>query len=82
MGPEDVTPHTLWHSVAYRMLNVEIENTFYGVRNRIRHASIQTTDGSTTTSIGSDWSLSRSPHSFESPSSISDRIRSEPRRAG
>ena len=42
--PEDVTPHTLRHSVAYRMLNVEEGNTFYNVRNRLRHASIQTTE--------------------------------------
>ncbi|WP_280585083.1 tyrosine-type recombinase/integrase [Halorubrum sp. Boch-26] len=42
--PEDVTPHTLRHSVAYRMLNVEDGNTFYDVRNRLRHASIQTTE--------------------------------------
>ncbi|EMA67588.1 integrase family protein [Halorubrum aidingense JCM 13560] len=42
--PEDVTPHTLRHSVAYRMLNVEDNNTFYDVRNRLRHASIQTTE--------------------------------------
>ncbi|VTT88005.1 Site-specific recombinase XerD [Halorubrum sp. DM2] len=42
--PEDVTPHTLRHSVAYRMLNVEEGNTFYDVRNRLRHASIQTTE--------------------------------------
>ena len=26
------------------MLNVEESNTFYGVRNRLRHASIQTTE--------------------------------------
>ncbi|EMA57250.1 tyrosine-type recombinase/integrase [Halorubrum lipolyticum] len=43
-NPEDVTPHTLRHSVAYRMLNVEDGNTFYDVRNRLRHASIQTTE--------------------------------------
>jgi integrase/recombinase XerC/integrase/recombinase XerD len=42
--PTDVTPHTLRHSVAYRMLNVEEGNTFYDVRNRLRHASIQTTE--------------------------------------
>ena len=41
--PEDVTPHTLRDSVAYRMLNVE-EETFYDVRNQLRHASIQTTE--------------------------------------
>ncbi|GAA0507805.1 integrase/recombinase XerD [Halorubrum aquaticum] len=42
--PADVTPHTLRHSVAYRMLNVEEGNSFYDVRNRLRHASIQTTE--------------------------------------
>lgn len=42
--PEQVTPHTLRHSVAYRMLNVEEGNTFYDVRNRLRHATIQTTE--------------------------------------
>lgn len=42
--PEDVTPHTLRHSVAYRMLNVEDGRTFYDVRNRLRHATIQTTE--------------------------------------
>lgn len=41
---DQVTPHTLRHSVAYRMLNVESDNTFYDVRNRLRHASIQTTE--------------------------------------
>ena len=41
---EDVTSHTLRHSVAYRMLNVEDGNTFYDVRNRLRHASLQTTE--------------------------------------
>jgi len=42
--PTDVTPHTLRHSVAYRMLNVEEGHTFYDVRNRLRHATIQTTE--------------------------------------
>ena len=42
--PEQVTPHTLRHSVAYRMLNVEEGNSFYDVRNRLRHATIQTTE--------------------------------------
>lgn len=43
--PGDVTPHALRHSVAYRMLHVEDdENTLYDVRNRLRHASIQTTE--------------------------------------
>lgn len=42
--PGDVTPHTLRHSVAYRMLHVEDGNTLYDVRNRLRHASIVTTE--------------------------------------
>lgn len=42
--PSDVTPHALRHSVAYRMLHVEDGNTLYDVRNRLRHASIQTTE--------------------------------------
>ncbi len=42
--PSDVTPHTLRHSVAYRMLHVEDGNTLYDVRNRLRHQSIQTTE--------------------------------------
>jgi len=40
----DVTPHTLRHSVAYRMLNREEGNTLYDVTNRLRHATIQTTE--------------------------------------
>jgi integrase/recombinase XerD len=42
--PEQVTPHTLRHSVAFRMLNREEGNTLYDVRNRLRHATIQTTE--------------------------------------
>lgn len=42
--PEDVTPHALRHSVAYRMMNAEDGNTMYDVRNRLRHRSIQTTE--------------------------------------
>ncbi|QGN06710.1 site-specific integrase [Halorhabdus sp. CBA1104] len=42
--PANVTPHTLRHSVAYRMMNVEEGNTLYDVRNRLRHRSIQTTE--------------------------------------
>ena len=42
--PGDVTPHTLRHSVAYRMMNAEEGNTLYDVRNRLRHRSIQTTE--------------------------------------
>lgn len=40
----DVTPHTLRHGVAYRMMNAEEGNTLYDVRNRLRHRSIQTTE--------------------------------------
>jgi integrase/recombinase XerC/integrase/recombinase XerD len=39
-----VTPHTLRHSVAYRMLNRERGNTLYDVTKRLRHATIQTTE--------------------------------------
>ena len=39
-----VTPHTLRHSVAYRMLNRENGNTLYDVTKRLRHATIQTTE--------------------------------------
>ena len=42
--PAAVSAHTLRHSVAYRMLRYEDGNTLYGVRNRLRHASIQTTE--------------------------------------
>lgn len=42
--PSDVTPHTLRHSVAYRMLNRSDGNTLYDVRNRLRHRSLQTTE--------------------------------------
>lgn len=42
--PVDVTPHTLRHSVAYRMLNREEGNTLYDVTKRLRHATIQTTE--------------------------------------
>jgi len=43
-GPEDVSAHTLRHSVAWRMLRAEAGNTLYDVRNRLRHASILTTE--------------------------------------
>lgn len=43
-SPEDVTPHTLRHSVAYRMLNREDGNTLYDVTKRLRHATILTTE--------------------------------------
>ncbi|MFB6068621.1 MAG: tyrosine-type recombinase/integrase [Halobacterium sp.] len=42
--PSDVTPHALRHSVAWRMMNAEEDNTLYDVRNRLRHRSIQTTE--------------------------------------
>jgi integrase len=42
--PEDVSAHTLRHSVAWRMLRAEESNTLYDVRNRLRHASILTTE--------------------------------------
>lgn len=43
-SPGDVTPHTLRHSVAYRMLNREQGNTLYDVTKRLRHATILTTE--------------------------------------
>jgi integrase/recombinase XerC/integrase/recombinase XerD len=43
-SPESVTPHTLRHSVAYRMLNRENGNTLYDVTKRLRHATMQTTE--------------------------------------
>jgi len=43
-GPDDVTAHTLRHSVAWRMLRAEEGNTLYEVRNRLRHATILTTE--------------------------------------
>jgi len=42
--PDDVTPHALRHSVAYRMMHEEDGHTLYDVRNRLRHRSIQTTE--------------------------------------
>jgi len=41
---DDVTPHSLRHSLAFRMLHEEEGNTLYDVRNRLRHRSIQTTE--------------------------------------
>lgn len=43
-GPSDVTPHTLRHSLAYRLLEREEDNTLYDVSRRLRHSSIQTTE--------------------------------------
>jgi len=40
---DDVTPHALRHSVAYRMLH-EHDARIYDVRNRLRHTSVQTTE--------------------------------------
>jgi len=40
----DVTAHILRHSVAWRMLRAEKGNTLYDVRNRLRHATILTTE--------------------------------------
>lgn len=42
--PDDVTAHTLRHSVAWRMLRAEEGNTLYDVRNRLRHSTILTTE--------------------------------------
>jgi integrase len=42
--PSDVSAHTLRHSVAWRMLRAEGGNTLYDVRNRLRHATILTTE--------------------------------------
>ena len=42
--PSDVTPHTLRHSLAYRMLEREEGNTLYAVSRRLRHSRIQTTE--------------------------------------
>jgi len=45
-GPDDVSAHTLRHSVAWRMLRAagSDSNTLYDVRNRLRHATILTTE--------------------------------------
>jgi integrase len=40
----DVSAHILRHSVAWRMLRAEDGNTLYDVRNRLRHATILTTE--------------------------------------
>lgn len=42
--PEDVSAHTLRHSVAWRMLRAEDGNTLYDVRNRLRHSQLRTTE--------------------------------------
>ncbi|MFC6757688.1 MULTISPECIES: tyrosine-type recombinase/integrase [Haloarcula] len=42
--PSEIGPHTLRHSVAYRMLNREEGNTLYDVTKRLRHATIVTTE--------------------------------------
>ena len=43
-SPDDVTAHTLRHSVAYRLLHEYDDYTLYDVRNRLRHATILTTE--------------------------------------
>jgi integrase len=43
-SPEDVTAHTLRHSVAYRLLHEYDDYSLYDVRNRLRHATILTTE--------------------------------------
>lgn len=43
-SPNDVTAHTLRHSVAYRLLHEYDDYTLYDVRNRLRHATILTTE--------------------------------------
>lgn len=40
----EISAHTLRHSVAWRMLRAENGNTLYDVRNRLRHATILTTE--------------------------------------
>jgi len=42
--PTDVSAHTLRHSVAYRMLHTYEDYTLYDVRNRLRHATVLTTE--------------------------------------
>lgn len=43
-SPTDVSAHTLRHSVAYRMLRSEEGHGIYDVKNRLRHATVQTTE--------------------------------------
>lgn len=40
---DDVSAHTLRHSVAWRILRAEEGNTLYNARDRLRHAAILTT---------------------------------------
>lgn len=42
--PDEITPHTFRHSVAYRVLEREEDTSLYDVTNRLRHATIQTTE--------------------------------------
>jgi integrase len=42
-APEDVSPHTLRHSVAYRIIQVDGDR-LEDVQLRLRHATLQTTD--------------------------------------
>ena len=41
--PEDVSPHTFRHSIAFRMIRLE-DKRLEDVMLRLRHSSIQTTD--------------------------------------
>lgn len=43
-SPDAVSAHTLRHSVAYRLLHEYDDYTLYDVRNRLRHATILTTE--------------------------------------
>jgi integrase/recombinase XerC/integrase/recombinase XerD len=42
-NPEEISPHTLRHSVAYRMLRRD-DARLVDVRDRLRHSSVQTTE--------------------------------------
>jgi len=42
--PVDVSPPTLRHSVTWRMLCAEEDNTLYDIWDRLRHTTIHTTE--------------------------------------
>jgi len=42
--PQDISPYTFRHSVAYRLLSACDDYTIYDVRNRLRHSSVKTTE--------------------------------------
>ncbi|RYJ08059.1 integrase [Halogeometricum borinquense] len=42
-SPDDVTPHSLRHSVVYRMMTYE-DKHIYDMKKRLRHVPLQTTD--------------------------------------